>query len=920
MICKKNYVLARIKATGLSSRGVLPLALLCLLPFISAVSCSAASTQPAAKVIKPGDTFPIYLHPSVLAEANQPGVDIAVAGGAFWNPGPERYYGWAVRDLRDYLQRANKARYPLTPSSANAKNGIFAGTFTQFPAFKPQQAASRKAMASNDPEAFVVEAQGDKLFILGRSNLGLMAGIYTLLDQLGFKWFAPGQKWENVPQLSGLTLDNKLNVTSIGPTYKGRFFYSTGGLNSSTFRKGERERDYGFWNLRNRMGGSIYTNNSHNEEIIPPSLFKTRPELFARITTGPWAALTVGGRLPREIARANPEVVKLAVENAIKYLKENEGKGTFFDSFSVETGDGIPADEESLAKIGNHTPTDLNFWFANQVAAGLEKAGLKDKWIGILSYSDHSLIPTFDIHPQVAVMVTTALADESLTLEQRLDGLRQRKANRLGVYEYLNLTVWTLDKPGYSTAGFPLRIAANFKKWHEHGVNNYLAETSDSWIDGGAGHYLASRVLWNLNADPQQELNAYYKGAFGPAAQEIRAINEDWEKKPALSRGNLARWHHLISTADQKVNGKTQYQARINEVKCYYLYLNLLRELDIDLKDPRVPSRTERFARMLRYVGANRGEGAFHAFSLFTIWPAVAPAGVDVKQMGPDFTALATNFYDEEAWKKFPPIDDTQINKMFEAVKLPLGGQSTNPAVLDPAVRLFSTNAAPPAEIKFPKLHGPPIATGARRYILKVIAPTPKLTFNIVADNAAGAGEVNRTCTVIDENGNELKRLAFKINTPVSFDLIDVKPGVITATFPEMGAEQLTVSGGNAFGAVKTYDDSWGFNPFRPADLKAGEGYKAYFAVPAGSTSIKVGLSSGAVVLGFQDGDIIAPDVKGSAELKKQPQEFKFAAADKPRIAYVQWKGEYPGTEGLGIEGVTLYSPDPSYVLYESLD
>ncbi len=80
-----------------------------------------------------------------------------------------------------------------------------------------------------------------------------------------------------------------------------------------------------------------------------------------------------------------------------------------------------------------------------------------------------------------------------------------------------------------------------------------------------------------------------------------------------------------------------------------------------------------------------------------------------------------------------------------------------------------------------------------------------------------------RTCLITDENGQELKKLEFEIDTPARFELTDVKPGVYTATFPEFGAEQLTVSGGNTFGAVKAYDDSWGFNPFRPAGLKAAK-------------------------------------------------------------------------------------------------
>ena len=876
----------------------------------------------APTTVERGTSLPIYLQPPTLAEAEQPTVGLA-EGAALWMPGPERFYGHALRDLRDYLQQLTGAQHPLAAFDPTANSGIFAGTFAEFPDFKPQQAAATQTMASDDPEAFVVEVQGDRLFILGKSNLGLIAGVYTLLDKLGVKWFAPGEEWTNVPEPGALALDDKLNAASAGPSYKSRLFFPSFGVNTSVFKKGEREAAYTLWNLRNRMGGSAYTANYHNQDVIPQALFQTRPELFALIN---------GKRDAREIARANPEVVKLGVQTAVKYLKDNEGKGSYYNSFSVEPGDGVPPDEESLAKVGNHTPTDLIFWFANQMADGIGKAGLPDKWVGVLAYSDHAGVPSFDLHPRVGVQLATNLDTSSnMTVEQRLEGFRARKAQRLGLYDYPSMVLWTRDQPGWQVNSDPLKYAANFKRWHGHGATGYLAETSDSWVNSGAGHYLASRVMWDVNCDPRKELDAYYEGAFGPAAAEIRTLYEDWGKRLGRSRvrvtrAEMARWHHLISQADQKLSGKPNYLARVNDLKRYYLFLNHVRELAVDLKHPRVPSREDRFARMLRYIGSSRGTGAFHANALLPTLLTYLPLEnlkFDPAKLGPEFVTLAQNFNVPEAWQAFPFIEDAQVDEMFAAVRLPLDGRADNPAVLDPAVRVFPADARPPAEVRFPKLHGPPIDTGPRHYLFKVIAPTPKLTFEVLADNAAGNGDEKRTATVIDESGNELRRLQFKINTPLTFELTDVKPGLYTAVFPEFGAEQMTVrgGGGNVLGAVRAHADTWGFNPFRPADLKPGEGYKAYFAVPAGSSSLRVALVTGAVSLGFEGGEVIAREVRGSPELQKQPLEFAFAASDKPRIAYVQWQaGEYPASQGLLIEGVTLFSPDPSYVLFESLD
>ena len=89
-----------------------------------------------------------------------------------------------MRDLRDYIQRIAGAQATLSPLALAAKSGIFAGTYTQFPLFKSQKSEAPIALWSSDPEAFVVEVQGDRLYLLGKSECGVIAAIYTFLDRL----------------------------------------------------------------------------------------------------------------------------------------------------------------------------------------------------------------------------------------------------------------------------------------------------------------------------------------------------------------------------------------------------------------------------------------------------------------------------------------------------------------------------------------------------------------------------------------------------------------------------------------------------------------------------------------------------------------------------------------------------------------
>src|SRR5688500_18768114 len=100
---KTNYV----KTTDPSRAGV-PLALAVLLRVSSGSAQALAEGAPVTA--QPGGTVTIYVQPQKLAEAEKPTVELA-EGAAFWLPGPERFYGYALRDLRDHLQQMTGARF-----------------------------------------------------------------------------------------------------------------------------------------------------------------------------------------------------------------------------------------------------------------------------------------------------------------------------------------------------------------------------------------------------------------------------------------------------------------------------------------------------------------------------------------------------------------------------------------------------------------------------------------------------------------------------------------------------------------------------------------------------------------------------------------------------------------------------------------
>jgi hypothetical protein len=235
--------------------------------------------------------------------------------------------------------------------------------------------------------------------------------------------------------------------------------------------------------------------------------------------------------------------------------------------------------------------------------------------------------------------------------------------------------------------------------------------------------------------------------------------------------------------------------------------------------------------------------------------------------------------------------------------------------VLDPAVKVFPADVKAPAEISFPLLHGPG-GGPPLQLVLNVVAPVKRLSLEILATNIQGGSTPNRKVVVTDPLDKEVKSAEVRLDQPSAVELVDLSPGTYTVTFPEQGANRVRVSGGSTFGGVRAFNDGWGFSPFRAV---TDGPLRAYFLVPAGGRPLQVRLSSGTIAIGILGAEMLAPAIIGSPQMKQDGLEVKVSASSKPRVGFVEWSGPALTSQGMVIDGVTLYSPDPSYVLYESL-
>ena len=174
--------------------------------------------------------------------------------------------------MAGYLQRISGAEFELT--TGDGRSGIVLGTLNDFP-----HAAWAEALAihgGDGREAYGIETNGDRVLILGATDLGLDRGITRFLETLGCRWFFPHEAWHVVPELDRVAVD--LDVTDRPAMLARRIWCGWG------YWDAQAREDYEAWSRRNRLGASIKVSAGHSWQRIireRKDVFETHPEYLA---------------------------------------------------------------------------------------------------------------------------------------------------------------------------------------------------------------------------------------------------------------------------------------------------------------------------------------------------------------------------------------------------------------------------------------------------------------------------------------------------------------------------------------------------------------------------------------------------------------------------------------------------------------
>jgi hypothetical protein len=435
----------------------------------------------------------------------------------------------SVRDLAAVLKRISGAEIEIVSGApiANEK---------RLPILIGELAAERFGTSEKTfpyDQGFRITASDQGVGLAGASDLATSYAIYTLLDQLGCRWYMPGRIGEVLP--ASKTIDVPVQDLSTGPhtVYRGIWYC---------------DNDFA---RRNRLGGMELAAGHALEFIITKEMRQTHPEIRAIVNGKPDE---------HRIKWTHPFVAQAIADSCLEQIKKDPA----LHSFSLSPDDGLGWDESDDAKFDaadfdastqTVSKTDRLMVLCNRVAECVVPRH-PDVKFGVLAYVDFIRPPVRDkVHPSVVPEIAPInfsrahpMTDDSEPNNRALRDLVAgwaRAAPATSYYFYgwslaeacapnPMIAKWSIDIPFVYARG-------RCRYWQPETIPNF--ETSIH------AHTLGIRLAWDPAQDPATIVREFHDKFYGAAAGAMAAywrfIDDVWIGTPEYAGGpfgHLRRW------------------------------------------------------------------------------------------------------------------------------------------------------------------------------------------------------------------------------------------------------------------------------------------------------------------------------------------------------------------------------------------
>ena len=397
----------------------------------------------------------------------------------------------AAKQLQQYLSKMSKIALPIVEEGEyNGKNAIYIGNTDYAKAMDIDFETLKE-------DGYIFKRFDKNLIIAGGSQNGVLYGVYSLLESIGFRKYTSDDDVQ-IPEGNEITLA-KDDVIVPYIKYRTTSYYDA------------RNPEYASWHkLSSRDSWGLFVHTF--QVLIPPEEYgKTHPEYFSLIN---------GKRNPvTQLCLSNEEVFHTLVAELKKRIAENP-KATYW-SVSQNDNDKYCQCESCTMlneKYGG-VPSGSIIWFVNKVAREFP-----DKIISTLAYWYTRSAPSnITIEPNVNIM----LCNIESTRERPVFETDPAFTSDLQDWGKIcqDILIWDYNiQFANPVSPFPNlhTIGPNIKFYTKNNVRSLFMQATGQ--KGEFGHlraYLICKLMWNPNADPNTIINDFLKGYYGAAGPYI---------------------------------------------------------------------------------------------------------------------------------------------------------------------------------------------------------------------------------------------------------------------------------------------------------------------------------------------------------------------------------------------------------------
>ena len=511
--------------------------------------------------------------------------------------------------LRENVSRMTGVELAASSAPWNRK-GILLALTKSLPESESEIAGLLK---SKPLEAYAYDINAQRAVIAANSTKALKDGVYALLEQVGCRWLLPSKRWTIIPQSPEIQLPAQKTVSTPDFFYRSIWYaYGIGNLGEEIAEA--QATDYKTWCDANRLGGVTGYKIGHTYASTVArhqKEFEAHPEYFAMNEDGtrrPFAQ-------HQSLCYSNPQVAKFFIEDKQAELKADKLENPDSYVVSMDPNDGtVECFCEECKKLGNGSDQALHL--ANQVARSL-RAEFPDAIVTMYAYASHRLPPEKIVaEPNIEIQVAMGFNKTQYTLEQ-LVALWRKKISSVGARDYFGVMAWDWGLPGRGKAGSYKYVSTYLPKYYSWGVRAFNAETNANWASFGPASYLATKLLWNIKADPAQVYEDFFSKGFGKAGNDVKELYGIFSQSQDLSRQNIHAWLVQLDKAFKAAQGEEiGVRERLTDLAAFLHYAILYRNWELALATNDQDKAYESLLPLLEYTWRIRDRNMVHAYAL----------------------------------------------------------------------------------------------------------------------------------------------------------------------------------------------------------------------------------------------------------------------------------------------------------------